>query len=143
MADAVAAEGLDNLKAFHIEDQKWRKLQLESVLHRKRVFVPKVDPQNPFRAETQLMDQYELRELNRVRVCLAPRLCWCLRRVSYSGCACVVRTLLLCVRLCERCRTRGYTSNPKTAHSRCAVCTDHGVYVLRPPCLHCCVVLHR
>lgn len=75
MADAVAAEGLDNLKAFHIEDQKWRKLQLESVLHRKRVFVPKVDPQNPFRAETQLMDQYELRELNRVRVCLAPRPC--------------------------------------------------------------------
>ena len=67
MADAVAAAGLDNLKIFDREDRKWRRLQLESVLHRKRVFVPKVDPRNPFRQEGQLMDQYELRELNRVR----------------------------------------------------------------------------
>ena len=65
-ADAVVAEGLANMKIFAREDKKWRKLQLQSVLHKKRTFVPKVDPANPFRSESQLLDQYELRELNRV-----------------------------------------------------------------------------
>lgn len=97
MADAVAAAGLDNLKIFDREDRKWRRLQLESVLHRKRVFVPKVDPRNPFRQEGQLMDQYELRELNRVRRACGRRvhgqplgMGWCQRVVLVEGCGCGV-----------------------------------------------------
>lgn len=41
-SDAVAAAGLDNLKIFEREDKKWRRLQLESAVHKKRVYVPKV-----------------------------------------------------------------------------------------------------
>lgn len=45
-SDAVAAAGLDNLKIFEREDKKWRRLQLESAVHKKRVYVPKVPSDN-------------------------------------------------------------------------------------------------
>lgn len=62
MADEDAVK---ELRAFRREDARWRALQLQSSHERKRVYVPTVDPENPFRAESQLRDQYELRELNR------------------------------------------------------------------------------